>query len=88
MEGKESGLASQELMIGTSGAASVVQPAANMGEVKKTEKCRSCKNGRCYAKKEEEDLQQLWEDGTPGHRVQTKFSDLVCFHTKGILSRP
>merc|ERR1712218_654201 len=59
VEGKESGLASQGLMIGTSGAASVVKPAANTEEVKKPEKCRtcgffpkrSCKNGRCYAKK-------------------------------------
>ena len=80
MEGKESGLTSQELMIRTSGAASVVQPAANIGEVKKTEKLQEWAM-LC----EEEDLQQLREDG---HRVQTKFSDLVCFHTKGILSRP
>ena len=59
VEGKESGLASQGLMIGTSGVASVVQPAANTEEVKKKEKCRtcgsflrwSCKNGQCPAKK-------------------------------------
>ena len=42
VEGKESGLASQGLMIGTSGAASVVQPAANTEDVKKPEKCRTC----------------------------------------------